>query len=362
MKKQDFIAALYRACPEFRRDLEEYESFYTNADSGSGPIVEKEDESKSLEKQREFIRKWPRLHQTYPLRLSLEQIGCSRLMSPSHYLAMLAQVEIDPNIRLSEMIQLTIAGHKKFPKELHDERGTTVKMLSVAAECFANDKKLQKRGREWAGDRLFSAASIVIPVYPETTKDDIDWEIVEKLKKQIYGQSYRPKPDQYEKIVKVFEMGQLLEEGKAYKSWQEVADSVGLGLNTIRYIYSKAHELVYGFSPKKRHYRTPEEVTIPESPQEVPEDPGPKLKERLLNSNKEIDSFNNEGDDDDEIGSFKALFEETDQEDDDQDGSGPEKCHKCQRFLASSSGEYMPHPSRENVETFLCRDCLSPSD
>jgi hypothetical protein len=51
----------------------------------------------------------------------------------------------------------------------------------------------------------------------------------------------RQKPDRYEKIIKVFQAGQLLEEkaGKeerAYKSWQEVADSVGLGLTTVRYL------------------------------------------------------------------------------------------------------------------------------
>jgi hypothetical protein len=125
-----------------------------------------------------------------------------------------------------------------------------------------------------------------------------------------------------------------------------VADSVGLQLSTVRYIYDKAHQLVFGFPAKKRNYGVEEEVVIPESPQDIPLDPGPKLKERLTNTG--------------EIDKYKHTFDDV-ENGHEAENMDPEKCHQCHRLVPSSSGKYMPHDNRPDDEIFVCDNCLSSS-
>jgi hypothetical protein len=117
-----------------------------------------------------------------------------------------------------------------------------------------------------------------------------------------------------------------------------VADSVGLQLSTVRDIYDRAHRLVFGFPAKKRPYAVEQEVLIPESPEDIPDDPGPKLRELLTNNG--------------EIGEYKNVFDELEDID-------PEKCHMCKRLVARLSGKYLPHDNRPDDEIFVCVDCLS---
>jgi len=369
MKKRDFIRALYRACPAFRRDLESllsvglvfdgitldpnasFETFLhplalklENEDETSEEISENNEPQVTWD---DFYNKWPRAREM--------------MVSPSEIKSS-SKLNVQDFEKLLELEQIVID-----PWPIYRQTAPAKIGEGFIPDCFVNnspekDEEIKKELRRSVGEELFSKAAIVLPIYPETTKDDINWEYIEKLKKHFYGYSYRPKRKQYEKAIKVFERGQLLEDGKGYKSWQEVADSICLQLSTVRYIYTRAHEIVYGVLPKKRHYGTEEEITIPKSSETGPEDPGPKLKERLLNSDKEIGSYNTEGAADDEMGSFKVLFEETDQEDDDQEEFDPEKCSKCHRFVARSSGKYSPNPDRPGDDVFLCKDCLSPSD
>jgi hypothetical protein len=227
--------------------------------------------------------------------------------------------------------------------------------------------------RQRHGEFLFRRAAIVIPVYPYTNKDDIDWKAIEQFKKRFYGKSHRPKPAEYEKIIKIFQAGQLLEEkaGKeerAYKSWQEVADSVGLRLNTVRYVYGKAHEVVYGHPSKKRRYKSDDRTTNPETVEEILKDNGPSRREALVSEvtrhNRRRDNEQSDKNDDaDKIDSFRKVFDELRED-------TPDLCFICQEFKSAGRsdvthaeylalGKYSPLPPYPDFEPFICNDCLT---
>ena len=87
-------------------------------------------------------------------------------------------------------------------------------------------------------------------------------------------------------------------------------------------------------------------MVIPVTPEDIPDDPGPKLKERLTNTG--------------EIDKYKHTFDDVENEDE-AENMDPEKCHQCHRLVPSSSGKYMPHGNRPDDEMFVCDNCLSPS-
>jgi len=360
MTKKEFIEALHEACPAFRRDFESHrELIIANFESYIKLIaangVSWRDENDWLTELRrleaEFENKWPhssREDSSLNFAIPLSPKSPKSLQEFMKVLEILnqakaANVELDP---VRENIEKRQAFEENFinnslPESLFEEEKPSNDVTPKLVKDIENE--IKKNLREMRGEILFRRAAIVIPVYAYTNKEDIDWKVIEQLKKLFYGQSHRPKTDQYEKIIKVFQAGQLLaekagKEERAYKSWQEVADSVGLDLSTVRYIYDKAHQLVFGFPPKKRQYGVEQEILIPDSPKDTPDDPGPKLKERLTSNG--------------EIGEYTGLFKELEDID-------PEKCYKCQRLIPSSSGKYMPHDNCPEEEIFICLNCLS---
>jgi hypothetical protein len=337
MTKLEFITALYQACPAFMRD---HQSYVNCMEANiKVPLLDRA-KNEIIQKSEEFYNKWPRARH-FAWRapgLSTNDAERIRRLKKSFEILILADkanVEIDPY--LSPKIFFGAIKGRDIKRLVAEGRGFKRGKMPVDPLSTEIDKKFSRRR---GGENLFSEVAFVIRVYPDTNKDDIDWEAIEQLKKHFYGKSYRPKPDQYEKIIKVFQAGQLLEEKKAYKSWQEVAKSVGLQLSTVRYIYDKAHQLVFGFPATKRHYDVEEEVSVPETPQDIPLDPGPKLRELLTNNG--------------EIGEYKNVFDELEDID-------PEKCHMCKRLVARLSGKYLPHDNGADDEIFVCDNCLSPS-
>jgi len=222
-------------------------------------------------------------------------------------------------------------------------------------------KKLAEENHRRIGEELFSRAAIVIPIYPETNKDDINWQLVEELKKRFYGHTYRPKPDQYEKTIKVFAMGEKLREGKGYTSWQEIADAVKLPVATVRYIYDRAFHLVYGVTPDKRPYRVQPEIPATDDVedvvkvQDVLKKEGPGLREKLTKDGA-IEKYEKHGFQrkDGVIRQVNEIFDEI------QSGIR-EKCSKCEKRVDGSEGRYSPDPERKDNEIFTCNSCLVPS-
>ena len=189
------------------------------------------------------------------------------------------------------------------------------------------------------GVKLFSKAKIVIPIYPETNEDDIDWQTIKELKQQVYGGGYQP-TSPYEKIIKIFRRGEILRITKGLDSWKKIATDTEMSVSTAHAIYDKAYELVYQRSRKKRPYKTDHEVTVPQSPSEIPENPGPSLRAKLTKHGKIESGIRDQ---------FEIIFRDL------SDGI-LEECSQCGKECPE--GKYSPDPERPHNEIFTCDDCL----
>jgi len=365
MTKQEFIAALHHACPAFMRDLKTYLSLV-------GPLLNRyrleisgSDETRAdpwTEVRRlkvEFQNKWPHYLSNYSP--SLRAQG-GPLLEIFHQ-AEAANVVLDPVRACWEAFRATVEHiTKNRPESLLEKEPPN----EVTIRDKNNEMKKNLNLRQSKGEDLFSSAAIVIPVYAYTNKDDIDWEAINQLKKRFYGESYHPKPAQYEKIIKVFQRGQLLKEktGKEdiaykYKYWQEVADSVGLRLSTVHYIYGRAHEVVYG---RDKSDDTP---SNPETVEEILKDNGPSRREPLVSElNRRRDNEQSDKNNDaDERDSFRKVFDELRED-------VLDLCFLCHELKSAGHsdvtedqylklGEYSSLPPYPNHEPFICNDCLT---
>ena len=365
MEKRDFLKALHFACPKFKAGIAALESLLS---SPEGSADASEAMKAILEKVEELQQKWPRASEfvTWPSfadwtndwnspskRVSdLKTLFSSLLFEQAE----LEGIEIDPWIKSQHTT-------KGIIENLTEQE---IKENSVKG-LFSTINHFKKSMRQSAGERLFAKAAIIIPVYPETISDAIDWGVVQKLKARVYGQSVRQDADMYETAIKVFARGQLLEDGKAYSSWQEIADSVGHSLSTVRNIYGRAHEIVYGHPSKKRRYKSAETTTEPETVEEVLKNDGPGHREPLVSeitpvNEKSVNEKSDENDDTDLV-SFRNVFDELREYTSDL-------CFLCEelKFAGHSDvthdeylklGEYSPLPPYPDYEPFICNDCLT---
>jgi hypothetical protein len=167
-------------------------------------------------------------------------------------------IEIDPWLMFQRMIKGAIVnlGDKA-------EVNFPINDLVGAASGTTASAQFGANMRCAAGEMLFSKAAVVLPIYHETNRDDIDWTLVERLKNEFYGQSYRPKDSKYDKIIKIFRLGHTRKKLKAW-TWKDIGASVGLAPSATESIYDRAYEFVYGKRPKKRaadRDRSPRERT-----------------------------------------------------------------------------------------------------
>jgi hypothetical protein len=211
--------------------------------------------------------------------------------------------------------------------------------------------QFESKLREESGRRLFSKARIVIPIYPETERDDIDWEYIQKLKTLAYGSGYRP-TSPHEKIIKIFARGEILRRRKGDDTWESIAKDLGVKRSTAYQIDEKAHTFVYGHPPSKRRYRTTEEITVPDTPEEIPENPGPAIREKLKGNIDEYGQYKYRKRKDKVIEQCDAIFHEL-------NDTIREECSKCGDHFNSSLGKYFPDPERPYNELFCCDNCLS---
>jgi hypothetical protein len=387
MTKLEFITALHKACPAFMKDLKSNAKLIGSmlkslrseapASLSDETLPDPLTEVKRLEV--EFQNKWPKwpnyLSDPPPILREPNHFDFDSLMEGLEIFnqAKAANVELDPVLAYREVFRVIFAQHisDNLPESLLEKEMGFEPSKEVTPKLI-KDNEMEKNLRQKDGEFLFRRAAIVIPVYAHTNKDDIDWKVIEEFKKRFYGQSYRPKSDQYKKIIKVFRAGQLLEEqaGKeerAYKSWQEVADSVGLRLNAVRYIYDRAHEVVYGYPSEKRRYRSDDTTAKPATVEEVLKDNGPSRREALVSEitrfkPKRDNEGSDENDDTNEIDSFRKVFDELREDSSDL-------CFICQELKSAGRsdvthaaylalGKYSPLPPYPDFEPFICNDCL----
>jgi hypothetical protein len=362
MTKREFIKRLHLASPKFAADLKTVQETI----SSINPNVD-DDRARLGAQLNEFEKKWPRVQEfiKWPTfeewtkdwgRQDWNEADASLtdlktvFFSLRGELEQSQQIEIDPAQQLNPVMAATLG-------KLTGGFGQT-----IADNLFGNNapeeaQRLKSELRRSAGEKLFSKAAIVIPIYPETNKDDIDWKYVEQMKTLLYGSAYRPDDKEYETIIKVFAAGQLLESGKGYSTWQAIADAFRLALATVRYMYNRAHAVVYGHSGKKRRYKSDNPFTSA-TVAEVLKDDGPTIREKLTSKGK-IENYKRygfrKGEDGISRQAISAIFEGT------SDGIR-EKCSVCGRFVAASDGDYRSDPERPHNEIFTCSTCLNPSD
>ena len=369
MTKLEFIKALHKACPAFMRDLRSSAKLI-------GSMLGRAELSTEVKRlEVEFRNRWPKwphyLSDPPPILREPNHFDFDSLMEGLEIFnqAKAANVQLDPVLAYRGVFQF-ISSEKiseKLPENSLEKQWQLKASKEMILELNTNNE-MKENLRRGAGEFLFRNAAIVIPVYAYTNKDDIDWEVVEQFKKRFYGQSYRLKTELCEKIIKVFQRGQLLEEERAYKSWQEVADSVGLRLNTVRYIYGRAHEVVYGHPSEKRRYRSDDTTAKPATVEEVLKDNGPSRREALVSKitrfkPKRDNEGSDENDDTDKIDSFRKVFEELRED-------TPDLCFICHELKSAGRsdvthaeylalGEYSPLPPYPDFEPFICNDCLT---
>jgi hypothetical protein len=353
MTKREFIKRLHLASPKFKDDLTVLERLMADLESGRSAEQDTirqaissrlEQLQKNWPRARDFIN-WPTFSDWADWDSTSEAVTDLKALFADvtpFGRAKLEGIEIDPGVTIQK-------GAKEIIKSLVGEQSEEFPSEKLFGDENDAGGESIRNLRRSEGEKLFSKAKIVIPIYPETHEGDINWRTVQELKQLVYGSSYRPPEDTYEIVIKIFERGQLLEEVGTYKSWQEIADSVGLGLSTVRNIYDRAHQLVYGRPAAKRRYQSEAEITVPKSPDEIPENPGPSLRGKLTNIN-EIDRFRN----------VLAEMEEDEQQ----------RCFNCQDTMSRSLGEdvlpqhyaelrkYGRLPAYPGDGAFLCTECL----
>ena len=104
-------------------------------------------------------------------------------------------------------------------------------------ECIdeqERDEIVFKFRREW-GRLMFESVKIAIPIYPDTTKEDIDklWSRIEALKTEVYDEVPRPKRKKFRENIELYKFGMTQEEcleltGKPGNPWTMEAERLNI--------------------------------------------------------------------------------------------------------------------------------------
>jgi hypothetical protein len=115
---------------------------------------------------------------------------------------------------------------------------------------------------EWGKNllRLARAAKIVIPIYENTSRDDINWEYIVALQKENYGTKLRSTPGRYELKIKVWDTVK-----KMGGNFSRTARELEKPLSTVRDLYDAVHKDILGYYPTKRKKSPIKEITLEEA-------------------------------------------------------------------------------------------------
>lgn len=112
--------------------------------------------------------------------------------------------------------------------------------------------------RREKGRLLFQSVRIAIPIYPDTTKKDIEqiWPRIEKLKKLAYGKIPKPKKDKWEENVEIYRFGQVKETIEEVPKgsgapWSNLANDLRITAQACRERYESIKSFVNLFADKR---------------------------------------------------------------------------------------------------------------
>ena len=105
--------------------------------------------------------------------------------------------------------------------------------------------------RREKGRLLFESVRMAIPIYPDTTKEDIEkiWHRIEEIKKIAYNHIPKPKKGKLEGNIMIYRFGQFQETikeltGKDGVPWSNIADQMGISPQACRERYQSIKKFV----------------------------------------------------------------------------------------------------------------------
>jgi len=104
---------------------------------------------------------------------------------------------------------------------------------------------------EWKkeSDRIGGKVKIFVPIYEDTSKDNINWDYIEGLQDLYYGKKHRSRPDKYEIKLKIWDKYQEL------KNYAAVAKELRLPRTTVEETYVSVYKDIIGTSLKGKKLR-----------------------------------------------------------------------------------------------------------
>lgn len=122
--------------------------------------------------------------------------------------------------------------------------------------------------RRMHGEKYLKTAAMAIPIYPDTSREDIEqlWPEIERLKKILYGKRSAPKKNKWETNIEIYKFGQNKETfeeitGKPYGSWENLARQLGISPQACRERYNGIKS-VLDWHTRKREDNTKVEEDI----------------------------------------------------------------------------------------------------
>ncbi len=207
MKKEEYIRQLYLITKGIRKDKEEYKKKW----SAVPPYGTPENDQWYLDVLG-LIHKYPDM-----------ELGFLYKGEEAEEIVFRKSIWIDPVERFQK-------GFSKFEGEERKELETKLR-------------------RHFAG-MAFENVKLAIPIYPDTSKEDIDdiWERVERLKRKYYGAEKRPKKSKWEENLRLYKFGQEREFVADFSispmPWKNIARQLGISWQTCRERYKEIKNLL----------------------------------------------------------------------------------------------------------------------
>jgi len=99
---------------------------------------------------------------------------------------------------------------------------------------------------KWRDDlaKLAHSVKIALPIYEDTSSNDIDWKRIASLQTHLYGTKKRATPGKYEKKIEVWETY------RKTKDFANVSKALGMPRTTVKSIWNATHEDIFGSAPE----------------------------------------------------------------------------------------------------------------
>jgi hypothetical protein len=209
-----------------------------------------------IKKLKEFINKWP------------EQPQLDSSEHEEWYIDVLTLMHMFPEIEFGCFYSGDEGNEFVGRKPIWIDPSIRNKVGLDEFEGKEREELLFKIRREM-GRLLFESARLVIPIYPDTTKEDIEgiWPRINELKKLAYGKIPSPRKTKWEENVVIYRFGQFQETvkehtGKLGAPWNNIADQLQISPQACRERYISIKGFINLHTNEKNQEGDIKEATI----------------------------------------------------------------------------------------------------